>query len=110
MRKWPRAAVCPGALQIPLFKEEIKEGEEVRQVGKEREVVGKATECLQSPQGRSGEASYSHTPKAAWNKEPLCRTLCVNHGGAKRREGRPFRTALRQEYACGGGAGGMVKN
>ena len=80
---------CSGALQIPLFKEEIKEGEEVRQVGKEKWLAKPPNVCNHH-KGEDGKESYSHTPKAAPNNEPLCRrALCVNHDGAKRREGRP---------------------
>ena len=98
-----------GALQIPLFKEEIKEGEKRcgKLVGKEEWLAKPPVVCNNHKgelEREDEQASYSHTPKAARNKEPLCRALCVNHGGAKRRSSS-HRTATRVRMRRLGGAG-----
>ena len=91
-----------GALQIPLFKEEIKEGEEVRQVGKEKWLAKPPNVC--NPHKGELERRRIRThQRLRGTTNHFAAEHCVSITAA-RREGRPPRTAVRQEYAGGGGA------
>ena len=90
-----------GALQIPLFKEEIKEGEEVRQVGKEKWLAKPPNVCNHHKGEVERRRIRTHQrQRGTTNHFAAEHSLCVNHGGAKRRSSS--HTAVRQEYACGG--------